>query len=281
MAGTTADLRDFVSAHQQEIEHINESILRERFHAIESIYFDLTCLKDTRLGLLLSIDEGRWTSYLSQGLDHYNHRPNRRFTIAYPELPYSENQLERWYHESSRSADIFNYSPDTDLSICLDSMINQCLHQNDIVQYHAPIDLYINVYPLSENVLLRQYFDMMSVILGQDVQLHAVYDDPTMLPVEFWAQHQLLFLDDVARLCAHEEIPFCIGVLKDRLLENATIFAAHSLADDQVAKYSENGVDLFDRQVQKDLFEPTVLYFSICTHLVFVPFIIPLEVSHG
>ena len=80
------ELSELINKNEKLINKINENIVSASFSIVKNIYIDLALLKDTRMGLMLSLSNSDDVQYLLSKLPIYNIRPNRRFTEVYPEF---------------------------------------------------------------------------------------------------------------------------------------------------------------------------------------------------
>ena len=65
-------LSDFITQHERLFDNANKSIVEASFRTITKVYIDLALLKDTRMGLMISLSDKSDMQYLAEGLPRYN-----------------------------------------------------------------------------------------------------------------------------------------------------------------------------------------------------------------
>ena len=270
------NINDLIKNHESSINKINESIMSSEFHPINQVYFDLACLKDTRMGLMLHLSDEKMFAYIKEGLERYNRRPNRSFTFAYPEFSYSEEDLRQKYVDPELSDHIFNRSPDTDLLFTFNTILNQIKYQNGKAGHRLAVPLNINIWPLIKTPLIERFASILgSYLHPAEFSLNIFSTDPTKLSAAFWAQQDFLFVDDLQILCKEECALYNLLLIERKCL-NKFIFAAPTLGDKELEIWKSEGLDFSDSVAVLERFELTALYFSTCCKFTFVPFAIPI-----
>lgn len=269
-------INEIIDKYQDSIGKINDGILASEFHPIRQVYIDLACIKDTRMGLLLHLASPDTFVYIKDGLERYNKRPNRSFTFAYPDLPYTEEELQKKYRDPELSSEIFNKSPDTDLFYNFSRLLVQVLFQNGKAGHTKTVPININIWPLRKNDLtdlfaniLRRQFD------PKEFAIKLISVDPKNIKEHFWTQQDYLIIDDLQRLCQPTSGLYKL-LLEDQKCLHKDIFAAHCLGDKELEIWKSEGVDFSDEEKVNQRFEMTALYFSICCRFKFMRFQIPL-----
>lgn len=275
---TTSDLLHVIDSHKAEISKVNESIMSRQFHAVGAMYFDHQCLKDTRLGLLITLSNAERMEYLKAHLNQYNLRPNRHFLFAFPEFPYREEELEKWYKEESRAENIFNVSPDTDLTRNLITVLNTVRDSNVRAGYKGVIALHINMWPLKISPLMERYREVLQYVLDPSKSVYRVHIfsiDPTELQAEFWSRMGWCFIDDIARL-TRTETALAKALFEEFSSMHTTIYAALQCDDDVLEVWKEEGTDFNDPEQIAQRFELSAALFSLCSQFTFMAFRIPI-----
>ena len=275
---TTKDLLDVVNSHPTEISKVNESIMSRQFHAVGAMYFDHQCLKDTRLGLLITLSNAERMEYLKSHLHQYNLRPNRHFLFAFPEFPYKEEELEKWYVEPARSEAIFNVAPDTDLTRDIRTVLRIVQDQNLRAGYKGVLSIYVNMWPLTMTPLMDKYKEFLQLILDPTesvVRVRLIRTDPVTLNSEFWSHQGWCFIDNIARLTQVKN-DFNSLMFEEFGLTHTTCYAALQCDDDVLEKWKEEGVDFNDPEQIAQRFEVSAALFSLCCKFTFMAFNIPM-----
>ena len=271
-----SDINKLIVKHDDNIDRINDSIMDRQFQPIPSVYIDLPCLKDIRLGLMLHLSTPETFSYIKEGLERYNKRPNRSFKFAYPDFPYSEEDLQAKLSDPELSRDIFNRSPDTELMRSFTTTLAQVQFQNKKASYKLPVMLNVNIWPLTPSDLSTKFGEILQRQFDpEDFVVKIISTDPITLPSYFWNQQGLLFIDDMKRLC-QEDSTLHIPLLIERRFLNKMIFAALQAGDEELEVWRNEGVDFSDMEKVMDRFELTAIFFSLCCLFSFTPFIIPI-----
>lgn len=271
----TQEWNQLYKRHQAQFQKVNEAIVSKDFHPIRRIYFDLTWLKDTRMGLLLATADNTRYHYLEAGLNKYNYRPQRKFTLTYPEFPYTEKQLTTWYTNPKYSYDIFDHSPDTDMSYHLDALLKQALEVNNRCDYRAPIHLVINAYPLSINTLVSSYSRVLQTQFPQDsVRVSLISQNVANWKAATWKQYDALYVDDIARLCKYDD--FVAVLFGSTTWVNTDIYSPPTVDDAIFQEWQRRQLQWDDPHVLKDLIGVTEALLQAYCRFHFVPIIIPL-----
>ena len=270
------NINELIKSHESTIEKINESIMSSEFHPINQVYIDLPCIKDTRLGLMLHLSDKDTFVYIKEGLDRYNRRPNRSFTFAYPDFPYTEKELQEKYRNPELSNDIFNRSPDTDLFHTFNTMLNQVKYQNGKAGYHLPVPININIWPLSKSPLVEKFESIVkSYLHPNEFNLNIFSANPKELTAAFWSQQDFLFVDDMQILCQEDCALYDLLLIEKKCL-NKFIFAAPTVGDKELEIWKSEKLDFTDSVAVLGRFELTALYFTTCCRFTFVPFVVPI-----
>ena len=193
---STEQLDTLLQRNTKSFQKLNDAIFADDFTTVQSIYTDLQAIKDTRLGLLLSIATPEQVQYIQDHLDAYEHRPDRLFLSEFPDLPYTETELEEMYRDPKLTDKIFNISPDTVLSNQIVYIINQLTAKNKLANYNDPISLTINVYPLQYTKLIEEYRSVWEVYLSAiHTKVNIVSIDPLTIPNAVWNTYRFIILD--------------------------------------------------------------------------------------
>lgn len=269
-------LNEFIDKNQDVIDRINKSIMDRQFHPINSVYLDLQTLKDTRMGLMLHLSTPETMQYLKNGLERYNKRPNRKFLFAYPDFPYTENQLQEMYHDKELSDEIFNRSPDTDLLYDLKKIFTQIQQQNHKAGNNRLVTVHINLWPLKETELTKLFAQILGYQMHpQFFRIKTLSQDPATLSTNFWLHQDFLFIDNLEQVTM-EESGLRRPLLFERQYMNKTVFAAPQVSDEVLQVWKDEGLDFNNYEAVWQRFELTSIYFSVCCIFSFMPFVIPL-----
>lgn len=270
------DVNTLIDQNKETIEKINADILSSEFHPIRQIYIDLACIKDTRMGLLLHLASQDMFTYIKDGLERYNKRPNRSFTFAYPDLPYTEEELQKKYRDPELSTAIFNKSPDTDLFFSFSKLLTQILFQNGKAGHTGSVPININIWPLHKNKLTDTFEAILkSQFNPKEFDIRLICAEPKTLEQRFWLQQDYLIIDDLMPLCQPSSTLYN-PLLIDQKCLHKDIFAAYCLGDKEMEIWKSEGLDFTDEEKVNLKFEITALYFAICCQFKFMHFQIPL-----
>lgn len=269
-----SDLSEIVSKNEKLINKINENIVSATFDTVKSIYIDLALLKDTRMGLMLSLSNSDDVQYLLDNLEIYNIRPNRHFTEVYPEFKVDEDTLNKYYHDPNYSEQIFDNSPDTDFSINLKSMLMMYTAANNRAGYYTPLNVTINIFPLSLTTNIQIFHKMLSVIFKGLAKFDFISIDPKQISEERWADYSVICIDDLNYALSDSELYKALFE-HQRLMHN-TMFSPYCCDDRVLDKWKQYKIDLTDPNAVSDLFKVTEYMLSAFCYFSFIPFQIPL-----
>lgn len=267
-------LSDFITQHERLFDNANKSIVEASFRTITKVYIDLALLKDTRMGLMISLSDKSDMQYLAEGLPRYNLRPNRKFTEVYPNFKVDELTLDKYYHDPEYSKRIFNYSPDTDFSIGLNSLIEAYVATNNRAGNCDPIDVVINAYPLTITTDILIYKKLLNAHHKGLANFNIVSVDPKLISATAWTSYSSMFIDDLQYALTDSNL-YKVLFEQQKLL-NTTIFAPYCCADNILDKWRQYRVDLTDKTTISDLFKVTEYLLSAFCYFSFIPFQIPV-----
>ena len=277
------EVRQLMQNHGEEFHKAAETFFRKEVTAVRGVYVDLTCLKDTRLGLLLSLaNTPEEQQYLRDHLVEYNNRPRRSFIKdAYPDFKMTEEQLESIYYKLYQGEDIatdyiFDRSPDTTLILFLSSLLSIYDQRRIAYEIGGKLIVTVNCWPLKQTPLvdiyrkcLSTYFDPTRVI----VKLISV--DPVTLPAHMWTDHQVFFFDSLTRL-VRPTSTFFTPFFKHESFLDSYIYAPYEVEDKIYEEWKEKGVDLSDEETFVDMFSGTQAYLSFCCHFSYLSMDVPI-----
>ncbi len=272
---SSQEIKQFIADHSDLIDRVNQAVMEEDFHAVKNVYMDLNVLKDTRMGLLLSLSDATQVEYLRKGLASYNIRPDRSFTSTYPDFPISEEELKKMYADPKYSDQIIDHSPDTQIGMHLPAIIKPIIASNNRVKYYNHVGITINIYPLSETPLVKCFEHLFQTHFNKEMfKVKFISTRPKSLPASFWKMQQLIWADDMLHLCQPDSGLYA-PLLQQQAMMPTWVYAAPVADSAKLAEWKEQGADFTDRRELETRFRMTELYFSVCCHFKFVWMEIP------
>lgn len=272
---STKDWNTLYQRHHKRIEQVNDVMMDAHFKAIQQVYIDLVLLKDTRMGLMLGLVDKVRFHYLEAGLQRYNRRLRRDFTSCYPEFPYKEDKLQQIYRDPRFSQDIFNHSPDTDLSYNLEDVLKLVVGHNHRAGYSQPIRVTINTWPLSITTLCKQYITILSQRLPKNIFAFSLISvDTSRWDKTQWLSYQQLYLDDIAKVLHYPGFAHALG--DDGTWTNANIVSPPVMDDEAAIRLRSMHLDLDDPEVLKDILGCTEAVMQTFCNFNFMQVNIPL-----
>ena len=269
-----SQLSDFITKNEQLFNKANEGIVQGYFRPVKSVYIDLALLKDTRLGAMVSLSDNESLQYLKDGIARYNNRPNRKFTYAYPDFKYSEEYLQQYYHDPKNSEQIFNYSPDTDLSISIRDLVLSYRSVNIRAGYNDTIKFCINIYPLQKTLSIKVYQKMLNLMMHDVATFDIVSLDPKANNAITWTKYNVLFIDDL-EYALQEGNALYNALFINQSLTQSSIFTPYCCADSVLEKWKQYNIKFDENNMDRDLFKVTeYLLTAFCT-FTFMRFMIP------
>jgi hypothetical protein len=261
---------EFYEQNKDTFDKVNNAILESIFSPVKEIYIDLAVIKDLRLGLMLSLSDDEQKKYLIDNIKSYNKKPNRGFTLAYPNFKYKEEELEAMYLDDKYHEQMFNFSPDTNLSDSLPGLIDGAIIQNDRSQYREKVVLHINTYPIEKSVNLDVYKYAVTRYLNGISTVDFFCKDPTKIDETFWTKQSIIIFDDIARMTKPDTGLFK-PLFTDQSMLATKIAAPYSADKDKIAEI----IKVKDYQDNlKDLFTITETYMKMMCVFMFLPCII-------
>ena len=256
------------------IDKVTERAVLDDFIKISKVYIDLPCLKDTRLGTVLALDKTS-LPILHNGISKYNSRIEHSFTKEFEGLTVTESQCESAYKNPNYSKSIFNHSPDTEMSGHLLSIYQMISAHNFKCDVHEPITTVINIYPLTMNPLIQLYGKFLNSYFKNCSIFSFISIDPCTIPKQKWSMYDMLFLNDLAKLC-NDNTPFKELLLVDQEMLSKHIFGNPTIGEDAKKKGLEQGLDYTKSEVRDSVFTMTEIYLSQYTNFLYMPFKIAL-----
>ena len=274
------ELEQYALEHPELREKITQEMFRPNFSTIRAMYIDLVLLKDTRMGLMLGLAKERnredMVEYLISGIDKYNRRPSRKFTLTYPDYMYTEKQLEKLYANGKYSRLAFDYAPDTILSGFLSHEINAIMQQNARSGTKGVLLITLNAYPLQLTEEMRIYAKALEDFFKKKIKIELMSQDPRSLNSSFWNERLVVFCDDIRNLVA-EDAPMCSAIIKERRWAGHRLVGAYVANDSVLKTWDASGVDTYQQDVLKEQTFPTELLLGFCTNFEFRHFTIPVS----
>ena len=263
----------FYAAHGEQMDAINEAIMARECDPVRRIYLDLCLFKDTRMGLLFSLADESLKQYLLDGLKRYNSRFDRKFLSAYPKFPYTEKQLNEMYRDPKRSAEIFNYAPDTLLSYLWDTYMRKVLAQNKISNFQGPVLITLNVFPLTITNSITFFASAMSRLSRGAFRVTTISVDPRYVGANLWESQNWLFIDNLGELCKEGTSwywPFFNGKYLAK-----TVFMPPCVTDEAKQAWKKEGLDPNNLGVLTAKSELTTTVLSLYCDCICTPIPIP------
>lgn len=271
------ETNDIYRKHESFFRQVSENMVKTDFVPIKKVYIDLMCLKDLRLGLLLSLSTKDRIEYLKANLNLYNCRPIRNFLFAFPEFHYTEDQLQKMILTEAYQQQAFKYAPDTDLLVNLPELGNAFAQTNIRAEYPDKIRVYINTFPMKVDAVLKGYADFLNVALDNTPLTFEVFShDPTKIDSGTWCSFNYQFIDNIIPLARDTSCPWARACFVDASLQQNHVFAAHNIEPQILEKYEEQ-VDWENDEHVKLIFSATEATLDLLTNFKFTRFRIPID----
>lgn len=265
--------------HETFFRQMSENLIKSDFTPIKKIYIDLMCIKDLRLGLLLSLATGDRIEYLKANMKKYNNRPLRNFLFAFPDFPYTEEQLQKMMSNSKFQRQAFEHAPDTTLLSELQTFSKTLSQVNMRSSYSEPVRVCINAYPLKVGPLLSSYTQLLNMV-HSDVPLtfEIFSQDPTKIESNIWCSFDYQFIDNIVPLARDTTCPWARACFSECRFQNLRVLAALNMEPQVFAKYDEQ-IDWDNEEQVSLLFGATEAVIGLMTNFRFTRFPIPVEES--
>ena len=265
----------YMKQHEKTIAKYSELLMADDYPVIRGVYFDLPTLKDTRLGTLLCLAGNEYEEYIVQHLHDYNIRLDKLFLSAFPDLPYAEDQVTDLWYDKEFSEDIFDFSPDTVISLSIKDLFNTLFQLNDKVSYRGKIKVFINCFPLSITPNINIYSKILQEYLTDRVDISLISIDPIKVDVDIWRLCHFLFLDSI-EVHTVDESTLYSPLFMNRECLNKQIFTSVEVAPKQKDIIKEKGFDINDPEQLKELMTTTYEVMNMWCHFNYCVFDIPL-----
>ena len=269
-----SDLSEFITKHEKLFNKANMSIVESAFKKVKSVYIDLALLKDTRMGLMVSLADKSELQYLIQHLPEYNIRLNRKFTEVYPKFKVDENTLNKYYHDPAYSEHIFDYSPDTDFSINFEDLITMYSMENDRSGYTEKISITINTFPLQITDNIKLFISILNKHYAGKAVFNVICTDPKVIAEHSWTSYSVLCIDDIEYTLT--DSIFYKTLFEKQKLTNTVIFAPYCCNDIILDKWKQYKINLTDKKTIRELLKVTEYALSAFCYFSFIPFQIPV-----
>lgn len=265
--------------HEAFFRQMSDNLIKGDFTPIKKIYIDLMCLKDLRLGLLLSLATGDRTEYLKANLNHYNHSPLRNFLFAFPDFPYTEEQLQKMMMDSKFQRQAFEHAPDTVLLSDLQTFGKTLSQVNMRANYPDPVRICINAYPLKVGPVLSNYAQLLNTVHTDIPVTFEIFScNPTKITSDTWCSFDYQFIDNIIPLARDTSCPWARACFAECRFQHLRIFAAPNMEPQIFAKYDEQ-IDWDNEEQVSLLFGATESIIGLMTNFRFTRFPIPVEES--
>jgi hypothetical protein len=207
-------------------ERFSTSYLDAKYRPLKLFYMDLSCLRDLRLGALLSmlIAPKVEYQYIRQHILNYQFATDDAVAKYFPDLGFTDAQIEARLRDPQWTAEICKLAPMTNLYTELDPFFHGVQVRNKPSDYRGPLRLLINTYPINYPEFWQRHFRayLQSILTGIDVRF-VNYDWPAFTPAELRAVDYFL-IHDFVRLFS-EGSPFAKAISEEGILENANVCA--------------------------------------------------------
>lgn len=265
----------FMDKYGKVIENTNKAFFENDTDNIDGIYIDLVCLKDLRMGLMLSLCETpEEQEYLQKHLRDYNNKPRRTFVKdAYPNFKYTEEELQEKY--KSIGDNVFDISPDTSIVLLLPTLLSTASQNKDMHGRPVQFTVTVNCFPLKITDLVKQYINLLEQYLSHHVKVIAISQDPCTLTDGIWSSHQVYFFDSLQRMLQPTSSIFS-SFFNEHTFYNNIVYAPYEVEDKIYSTWLKNGFDISNEQSFVTYFEPTKLYLNFCCKFSYMTYDIPL-----
>lgn len=265
----------FMEKYGKDIEQANKTFFEQEECFVSGLYIDLACLKDLRMGLMLSLCKSQKDQqYLASNLVKYNNRPRRTFVKdAYPDFPYSEEELQKRYQTIGDKE--FNLSPDTTVIFLLPALLNSYAQRKSMHDQPDAFRLTVNCFPLPVTPLLKQYFQLLERHLLHNLTIYPICQDPATLAPAFWHSNQVYFFDSLQHMLKPSTTMF-EPFFKKHLFYNYHVYAPYEVEDEIYDVWLQEGMDFTNEKMFVTRFEPTQVYLQLCCKFSYLVYDIPL-----
>lgn len=259
---------------------IQSAIMTQEIEPISNVYFDLMCLKDFKLGALLSFifenKNEKHYKYLITRLSEYNKRIDRELIKYFPDLPYTEKMVEDRLHDKTYQDKVFALSPTTACYENLHHIIYYIKKHNDHTDHQHALKLVINIYPFEISDMIKNMFYNLIKSLSTTFKLGFInkplkyISSSTLFNLSSGGlTFKLMFVWDVWDSFFAEDSVLKIPFTNDMFLQQAHIFSPRIL---QIPLDKNETIAEADHT-----FELMHNYLNICCQFDYLSFFIPTE----
>ena len=136
-------------AQNKLFEDINQVLTKDLFSPIKQIYVEWTYLQDIYLGALINLCKAQSDyDYILSQISKYNDRLTRDHCSYFPNLKYTDNQLESYINTPDVNLLILGTSPMTNIFRNLKELVSRIIVRNSKLSHKDPLKLIVNLYPL-------------------------------------------------------------------------------------------------------------------------------------
>lgn len=141
---------------------VQADIMGKEIEPIRNIYFDLQCLRDIRLGALLTFIHDKGSAeeyqYMLTQVSQYNARVDREVMTYFPKLPYTEADLDMRIADPTYTDKIVILAPTTGCYENLHKILYVIKRRNDHTDKSIPVRVVINLHPFKVTDFLKDMF---------------------------------------------------------------------------------------------------------------------------
>lgn len=262
--------------NDDDVADFSKQLMDDEFRPIDRVYIDLNCIKDTRMGLMLSLSSKDRQNYLISGLPRYNKRYDRKFTTCYTEFPYNEDKLQKLYKDEKYQLQAFNHAPDTDLLYDFSYVLKGIAAVNLRANYTGKVTFDINFYPLRLEKMRDAYITILNYMYRESkFVFRSMFIRPSRMDSFAWRKYRLQFIDDILPLLP-ETSGWSEACFKNADLQNSHVFCAYQLDDEHRAAWIKDGLNFNDDKAVTDQFDLTEAMMNTFTKFNFTRFVVPL-----
>lgn len=270
----------------KRFEQIKMNLLNNIFNPVSNVYIDLTMMKDTKLGLMLSQATPEQRQYIYSCLDKYNstYICKDSFTFCFPKLAHLEQKYQDDYKQYTDDA--INYAPDTMLFLQLYDILKTIDIHNAQSQSNIHPMVTINTYPYQPTKLLLLYLQILNKAFSSITKFSYITKDP--LHMTTWSSYQTIFINNVAPMVSVNSSPWKALAEDENWKIKTSIYAAPYISDDTYnscfddIEPEKRIVVASDHAWQDECLNLTEETMQLFSDFHFYPNIVPLvEKSHG
>lgn len=257
---------------EQYVNRMNALETQKENKPIRSIYIDLACLRDYKLGALLKLVNDVDYRYVVSRLPIYNDRLDEDIFSYFPNINITQDQLDTFINDPTNINYLLLGTPTTDMYITLVALFDMVLRHN--AQTNTPdvmVKICINFYPFKPNKEVKYFYAKLLQQIHPKLRLNIIVDKLSTIPESILITEQgpifdIMYIYDL------------ISFIYEPSLSTSSFAGKMLYLDTTISspKRIDKSLPNLDLEKTVDIFKQTEAVLNLCCKFKYLPFHIPV-----